>query len=171
MLINLAFSYLEDQNNIEVSRTYTILPSDTPVYGNKQQLIAGLTRKTNKDGDSNAKESSLPLTNPAELLSRLSMDNISGDHEIGDMTLSSLLTPADSKKSAAQKPVLVEDVTKETIEPVHSLSVTPGENGSDNSSVVTLTVKLPGISSVSECELDISSVSKAMCASVNTLIY
>ncbi|BFZ13856.1 hypothetical protein BsWGS_16895 [Bradybaena similaris] len=162
-LIHLALDYVEKEQKVKVTRTYTILPIDTPHKGDihyLQQCFLKLSKKGEQGFDKHVNELENtfgPLTSQEKgsLLSQLSRLTIdcserSSEHSPqGDIPEIKLT----QNSSSTTKKVLIEVLGDgKVVTPKHSLETSNSEAGTD----FVLKVDLPGVKSVSECQLDIS---------------
>lgn len=159
LLVHLALDYLEEVKQIKVSRKYKTLK--TKYKGNSSNLTKYL--KPGAFGDHTRNGGLTPSYNkgPAEtkdtLLAQLSSIAIN-DNEDKDMEGISLF----DKNTKQTKKGLIEELTSEvtvsqiTEVPKYDMVVSK-ENGKSKNQIV-VTVQLPKVSSVSECELDVSEV-------------
>ncbi|XP_059174589.1 PIH1 domain-containing protein 2-like [Physella acuta] len=162
-LIQLALDYIEKEQKVSVSRTYTVLPVDTLYKGDLNLIRLSFTKLTkNKDqavSDISELEDMFgPLTsNEREnLLHKLS--NISNNKNSSTpFGVSSkeeqpeLIVPGSNQLK--KKNGLIEEI-KEIKLPTPKYSLEPVDSSAGRNLV--LKVDLPGVKSVAECELDIS---------------
>lgn len=165
-LIHLALDYVEKEQKVKVTRTYTILPIDTPHKGDIHHLRQSFLKLSKKeehgfDKHVNELENTFgPLTSQEKgsLLSQLSRltigcsEGFSENSPQGDIPEIKLT----QNSSSTTKKGLIEVLGDgKVVTPKHSLENSNSEAGTD----CVLKVDLPGVKSVSECQLDISEVS------------
>ena len=165
MLIQLAFRYLEDQNEIKLSDNYSILPKDnSTVFGNKLLLINSLTKK-NQTSDTQQSltrsQGEFVLSSPASLLAQIGTDFSVNEQHDDNSVLPSILSENKAKSASNSKSPLIEELSATNTKlPIPEYKLYVKRKDDLKSSFVILEIRLPGVTSVGECELDISAVSK-----------
>jgi len=175
-LIQLAIDYVENEQNIKVSRTYTVLPEDTLYKGELQFIQISLSNKLGKkdehfeDDIKRLEKQFGPMKDDEKdsLMSKLSNIAVSDTKQNkGNVGFTSAtngqhpiqLTPMHKEP---HKKGLIEEIkdgshTSNSAKrkfPAPKYTLEPCEN--DGLRCLELRVELPGVKSVSECELDIS---------------
>jgi hypothetical protein len=173
-LINLAIDYVYNQHKITLSRSFSILPSTTRIKGSLEVLRNALQGKNqNSDEEFDGQLSDLEKTFGLQgtgakdsLLNKLA--NLSTEDNKQEKHAPNIQIPGLSKEQP-KKQNLIEEVSStnqrqrsEVKTPAHSLEEKYKE---ENLEEMILTIKLPGVNKVSECELNISEVrSKSWCS-------
>ena len=178
MLVSLALDFVCDAHKITVSRDYTLLSKEEPCMGPVNKAQQSLTKKFTNQEDAFEKELGEleKMFGPAtagckeSLLSEMS--NItSGQEPTQDSSSCDLISAASaqtgikipnvSSKSDPQQKGLIEEISSSVSEsklpePDYDLSVNEMEG--DKPRRVVVKIKLPGVTSVSDCQLDVSQV-------------
>ena len=167
LLVNLAIDYIEDQNKVTVSRDFVVLPKSTRCKGSIAKSKDVLLKKvsgydTAFSSELNELEKMLgPLATGCkdallkDLSSISSHDSVDDNAELQKASLScppELRLPGKTVKSGVK---LIEEVhSTET----HLLrpDCTSDVVGDDSAKLLIMRIHLPGVSSVSECLLEIS---------------
>lgn len=166
-LINLAIDYILHQNKTALSRSFSVLPSTTLSKGNLQVLMKAFQGKNkNADDEFDDHLSEMEQTFGLQglgakdsLLNKLA--NLSTEESVQDKNAPNIQLPG-LGKDQTKKQNLIQEMNSdnseqvcETKEPDYKME--EKFNGEDLEKL-TLTIKLPGVNKVSECELDISEV-------------
>uniref|UniRef100_A0A0B7A7Y4 PIH1 domain-containing protein 2 n=1 Tax=Arion vulgaris TaxID=1028688 RepID=A0A0B7A7Y4_9EUPU len=165
-LVQLALDYIEHEQKVKVTRTYVVLPIDTPHKGDINLVRLYFSKLSNKNGQGFEKQMGDlentfgPLTSHEKdsllsQLSRITEDSSNGtsgfqtDNSHGVLPEIKLtgISNTPSKKG------LIEEINDNKIQtPKYSLETCESEMRRQ----LVLKVDLPGVKSVSECQLDIS---------------
>lgn len=166
-LINLAIDYILHQNKTALSRSFSVLPSTTLSKGNLQVLMKAFQGKNkNADDEFDDHLSEMEKTFGLQglgakdsLLNKLA--NLSTEESVQDKNAPNIQLPG-LGKDQTKKQNLIQEMNSdnseqvcETKEPDYKME--EKFNGEDLEKLL-LTIKLPGVNKVSECELDISEV-------------
>ena len=175
LLINLAIDYIQDQHKVKVSRSYTLLPNSVTHKGPVKQLKESYGKKVKSadeqlEKDLNELEKTFgPITEGSKesMLKKLSTMAL-GDED-GDSQSQTLLRnepkiklPGDhidqSKQGLVQELSNGKDLSQVIVlsEPEYSVDIE--STNDENAKKITFKIKLPGLTSVSQCDLDISEV-------------
>lgn len=168
MLIHLALSYINDAHKLSLSRDYSLLSKDELCKGLLKNAQESLTRNVNnsQENDFHKELGDLEemfgpmatgckdslLKEMSNITASRSDDNESSQSEIEPSTLEPEIKMPFSAEG--KKKGLIEEVpnhTKIMSEPQHSVQLK--EDG-----LLQVKIKLPGICSVADCQLDISQV-------------
>lgn len=164
-LINLAIDYILHQNKTALSRSFSILPSTSTSKGNLKVLLnafQGQKQKADKDFDEHLSEMERTFGLQGSgakdsLLNKLA--NLSTEESEQDKNAPNIQLPGLGKEQP-KKQNLIQEMSSsnskkapETKEPDYNM--VEKFNGKDLEKLI-LTIKLPGVNKVSECELDIS---------------
>ena len=176
LLVNLCMNYIEKQNTVKLSRSYSVLPHSCTYRGTLHQIRQTLLIKTQDSDQQFEKElgqmekSFGPLAAGVKdsLLNQLSNMTLGGDSqseptiqkENGENQPEIRLLPT----SAPYRKGLIQEVDSSDgssrlpglPEPEYSLQLKDSDSGGPQR--YTLRVSLPDVKSVAECELDISQV-------------
>lgn len=186
-LVQLALDYIENEQNVKITRTYTILPVDTAYKGDLELVRLCFTKsfQRNNKGKAGGDNSSFstdveemektfgPLSSSEResLLSQLSNlstasssspDNVSGSSSQTFDTSASennIRIPGVSKPSPGLNGASVRSENRGLIQEISGdkvSSVPPKYTLESEGSNLVLKIDLPGVKSVSECDLDIS---------------
>lgn len=168
-LINLAIDYILHQNKTALSRSFSILPSTSLSKGNLQVLLKAFQGK-NKNADDEFDEhlSEMEKTFGLQglgakdsLLNKLA--NLSTEESVQDKNAPNIQLPGLGKEQPKKQNLIQEmnsSNSKQACETkVPDYKMEEKFNGEDLEKLI-LTIKLPGVNKVSECELDISEVRK-----------
>ena len=170
-LIQLALDYIEHEQNIKVSRSYAILPESTTHKGELEFVRLSITKRLKKQDDQYEKDMSEiektfgPIADSERdsLLSKLS-NMTTSDKKKNNKNVD--LNKAANGYSinipnAPKQPIkkgLIEEIGSSNVSskrcPTPKYSLEPCEQ--DGCHCLELRVELPGVTSVGECELDIS---------------
>ena len=172
LLINLGISYVEDQHKLTLSKNFTLLDKQHRYKGTLVKALETLTQKMKNSDKEYEKElgeleknlGSMAFGAKDSLLNQLSNIGVSDpstmeqqyvpdDPRIEDVAKEPEIT-LPGQQSAVKKPGLIEEVGSSTSslpEPVYELDDREGE-------CRVVTVRLPDVSSVKECDLNISQV-------------
>lgn len=164
-LINLAIDYILHQNKTALSRSFSVLPSTTLSKGNLQVLMKAFQGKNkNADDEFDDHLSEMEKTFGLQglgakdsLLNKLA--NLSTEESVQDKNAPNIQLPGLGKEQTKKQNLIQEmnssnsEQVCETKEPDYKME--EKFNGEDLEKL-TLTIKLPGVNKVSECELDIS---------------
>jgi len=166
LLINLAIDYIEDQNKVTLSRHFVVLPKSTqfkgPIAKSKDALLKKVsgqdTEFCSKLGD--VEKSLGPLATGCkdalltDLSSIVSQDSAGNNTEHYNPAGSQpeLRLPGDKARSAVK---LIEEVNSTETRLVRP-DCTTNVVGDDLSKQLLICIHLPGVSSVSECSLEVS---------------
>ncbi|XP_062572918.1 PIH1 domain-containing protein 2-like [Saccostrea cucullata] len=164
-LINLAIDYVHNQHKITLSRSFSILPSTTKFKGNILSLQKALqSQKQNEDDEFDEQLSELEKTFGLQgcgakdsLMNKLA--NLSTEDNAKSNNTPNIQLPGLSKEKPA-KQNLIQEMNSTNQKPSSKVKV-PEYNMEEkfkekNLEELILTIKLPGVNKVSECELDIS---------------
>lgn len=166
-LINLAIDYILHQNKTALSRSFSVLPSTTLSKGNLQVLMRAFQGKNkNADDEFDDHLSEMEKTFGLQglgakdsLLNKLA--NLSTEESVQDKNAPNIQLPGLGKEHTKKQNLIQEmnssnsEQVCETKEPDYKME--EKFNGEDLEKLL-LTIKLPGVNKVSECELDISEV-------------
>ena len=180
-LVQLALDYIEHEQKVKVSRTYTVLPTDTTHKGEMEFVRLSLGKKlsnqdhlfeqnmknlgkqfgagTENDEDSFMRKlSNLTMTENKESKSG---PGLNFSHSQDPIKITNTVKQTDKKN-------LIEEIGSSNIAspagrqwPTPKYSLEPCER--NGCRCLELRVELPGVKSVAECELDISEVSHVLC--------
>jgi len=169
LLINLAIDYIEDQNKVTLSRDFVVLPKSTrckgPVAKSKDVLVKKVSGQDTAFSSelSELEKSFGPLATGCkdallkELSSARSQDNAVDNAVNAELlkTLSSepeLRFPGETAKSGVKLIEEVHSTETRLVRPECTTDVV----SSDSSKLLVIRIHLSGVSSVSECSLEIS---------------
>lgn len=169
--VNIALDYLEHLSGRRVDRNFTLLPQNCLFQGDLSKIqdffLQSMQKAIKKNALSKEEDTAVPQTLPegSSLLSQLA--NISASNKKGtsssshkqNIPLPVMLSGTDVGKKSRKN--LIQEISgteKKCTTPEYTL-----ETANEGNTLV-LTVTLPGIQSVSDCQLDISEVcSLALC--------
>jgi len=167
LLVNLAIDYIEDQNKVTLSRDFIVLPKSTrckgPVAKSKEVLlkkVSGQDMAFSSELDELEKTFG-PLTTGCKdaLLKDLSsvrsqdtVDDNSGLQKAFSSSQPELRLPGEMVKPGVKLIEEVHSTETHLVRPDCTIDVT----GADSAKMLIIRIHLPGVSSVSECSLEIS---------------
>ncbi|XP_048254000.1 PIH1 domain-containing protein 2-like isoform X1 [Haliotis rufescens] len=162
-LINLAMDYIEDQQKVKVSRRYTILDRDTPHKGCLKHIQKSFTSKNKDDKEfesnlENLEKSFGPLGHGGkdklmEALANISVGDSQSNSSIPKSDQSQIKMPFEEK--TATRSNLIEEIASDVVflrKPEYSMETVDVDSGK----CVQVKISLPEVTSVQECELEIS---------------
>lgn len=168
-LINLAIDYVFNQNKVTLSRSFTILPSKSKSKGNLpvlQKAFQGLNKNADQEFDEHLSEMEKTFGLQGcgakdSLLNKLA--HMSTEDNEQDKNAPNIQLPGLGKEQP-KKQNLIQEI--DTSNQIHDAELKVPEYSleeihtckEENLEKLVLTVKLPGVHKVSECELDISEV-------------
>jgi len=163
LLINLAIDYIEDQNKVTLSRDFLVLPRCTlckgPVAKSKEVLLKKVggqdTSFSNRLGDLEKTLGPLAAGCKDALLTDLSSDSVGANAELEKDASSSqpeLRLPGEKAKPGVKLIEELHSTETHLVCPDSTMDVV----NNDFSKQLIIRIHLPGISSVSECSLEIS---------------
>lgn len=165
-LVNLAIDYLQDQHKLTISRQYKILPRDCPIKGSLENLLQTFRQQTVKEDEK--------LENELDELEKTFGPMAAGakDTVLNHLKNISVSQSDSSKNTTSHQPEIVLETSKPNhptkkglIEEIGIESARedscpcPEYSLKTDSGMLVMTVSLPGVTTVRDCELDISEVS------------
>ena len=167
LLINLCLEYVRKQYGLNVASSYTVLPNKTKHKGSYDQLKRSFTSKT-KESDARLESELEGVLGPTMTNSLLNeMSNITLNDNKTESREPSYSGSTDGIKLPFEKKAaktLIEELNPSAgnspglPEPAYSLTVKEADERGDRR--LLLRIQLPDVSSMAECELDISTVRK-----------
>ncbi|XP_060077550.1 PIH1 domain-containing protein 2-like [Ylistrum balloti] len=170
-LINLAIDFIQHQHKVEISRSFTLLPSDITHKGDITLLHKSFSKKSQKSEQqfeeqlSELESSFGPLASGAKnsLLNKLanlsteeSNSSKANGHNMG--TTYDSPTIKMPNQTEVKKTGIIEEISSQSnsklVCPVYTMDSV--RNDHEEIDHVTVKIELPGVKSVGECELDIS---------------
>ncbi|CAL1544644.1 unnamed protein product [Lymnaea stagnalis] len=156
-LIQLALDYIEAEQKVKVTRTYTVLPVETPHKGDLNLIQLSFTKLNKQQPQPQNDVEELekmfgPLSTREKDSLLYKLTNMAGNDatdkdEHPDIVLSGIPSTPTTRVKLIEE---LKDIKLTT--PKYSLEPLDAPNGRQ----LVLRVDLPGVKSVSECELDIS---------------
>jgi len=167
LLVNLAIDYIEDQNKVKLSRNFLVLPKSTsckgPVAKSKDVLLKKVSGQgtdfSNQLGELEKTFGPLATGCKDALLTDLStiisQDNACDNGQLQHASSSSqpeLRLPGKTVKSGVKLIEEVQSTETHLVRPDCTMDVV----SDDSSKLLLIRIHLPGVSTVSECSLEIS---------------
>ncbi|XP_046557486.1 PIH1 domain-containing protein 2-like [Haliotis rubra] len=162
-LINLAMDYIEDQQKVKLNHQYTILDRDTPHKGCLKRIEKSFTSKSkdDKEFESNLEnlEKSFSPFGPGgkdklmEALANISVGDSQSESHVPKSDQSQIRMPFEDK--TATRSNLIEEIASDVVllkKPEYSMETVDVDSGK----CVQVKISLPEVTSVQECELEIS---------------
>jgi len=167
LLVNLAIDYVEDQNNVSIYRDFVVLPKSSPCKGPAAMSKDVLLKKVS--GQEKAFHSEFgelekafgPLTadrkdaSLTDLLHVRNQDSADDDADLLNVSASckpQLQLPGEMLKAGVKLVEEVHSTETHLVRPDCTVDVVTGQSGK----LLLIRIHLPGVSSVSECSLEIS---------------
>jgi len=167
LLINLAIDYIENQNNVTLSRNFAVMPKSVPCKGPVAKSKDVLLKKVSGQDSAFSNELGAlentfgPLAAGCkdallkDLSSITSCDNTDDTSVLQKVPSSSqpeLRLPGETAKSGVKLIEEVNSTETRLVRPDCTVDVV----GDDSAKLLIIRIHLPGVSSVSECVLEIS---------------
>ncbi|KAL3886865.1 hypothetical protein ACJMK2_026826 [Sinanodonta woodiana] len=165
VLIEIGIMWVEQVNkHVKISQNFNLLDPDIPYKGSLQRIHQGFKKSFSTQDKqfekdlSNLEENFGPLASakPGTLLNQLANISVSNNESetvtTGTNSKPDIILPMENKKA---KSGLIQEVSNK-INPLPKPQYQLEQKKGDNSELMTLTILLPGVESVSECELEIS---------------
>ncbi|KAK6172273.1 hypothetical protein SNE40_015970 [Patella caerulea] len=164
-LVNLALDYIDDLNKIKCSRSYIILPKDNLYKGSLTKLQKSFTKKTS-DNDKKLNEDFDEMLKTFGPLGRSSNSKGSLLEQLATIAVEDDTPPTSSPEKEPQiilpdaiktKPGLIEEIGGDDKGGIETPNYEIEKSWNDkNHAMCCVKIFLPKVTSVSECELDIS---------------
>ncbi|XP_064650517.1 PIH1 domain-containing protein 2-like [Lineus longissimus] len=178
-MVNLAISFVQDAHKVQLSRSYTILKRSIQCKGSEERTIKSLKSVFNK-GDSETEKQIDDLKKSFAPMQAMASEDVIGNVKNSNGVTPNMDIPILTKPGASfeqpdpairisadskpAKPGLIQEISdSKVVLPKPEYSVVVKDVEGDRPRCIVFRLELPGVTSVRDCDLDISEDDLTLC--------